>query len=449
MEDAGAARSVAVDVAGIVTVVEVAGAAKRGRRRRCERSVAIDVAGRRAFEHADRRLRQRRDRAPQVAGATAGLTANAQPACQSHAQGSASVPSAPTSRTSDRDSDRACLPTPKRDGLSFPYARLDNGRLVHVDQHDGVSAVWCLGCGADMHARGGGPKVRRHFAHRVRVEGTCSHESALHAATKQAICDSFAGAKAAARPYKLLWICEGCESIRDVDLVGPYDRVTPETEMVAGVVSDLAFEGSRRFAVEVVVTHAPEPQALSRYKAAAIPVFIVRPTWDTIATLANCIHADASHFTRVDKCPECQRQRAAREAEERERERVLALLRTSLSQLAPSSPPCTWNTDKRGAPLYPQIAAKLHETGRRLCAEGFKQAQQKPWLYILRIKGVGTFFANMGGTAEVPIWKDTTPLYHWNLDDRVASHEELIVLLVRDHLAARGIELRTSFYSLY
>jgi hypothetical protein len=189
----------------------------------------------------------------------------------------------------------------------------------------------------------------------------------------------------------------------------------------------------------------PEPQALSRYKAAAIPVFIVRPTWDTIATLANCIHADASHFTRVDKCPECQRRRAAREAEER----ALAPLRTSLSQLASSSPPRTWNTDKRSNFLYPRIAAKLHEIGRRLCAEGFKQAQQKPWLYILRIKGIGTFFANMGGTEEVPIWEDTTPLYHWNLDDRVISYEESIVLLVRDHLAARGIELRTSFYSPY
>lgn len=348
-----------------------------------------------------------------------------------------------------------CTPAPKRDGLSFPYARLDNGRLVHVDQHDGVSAVWCLGCGADMHARGGGPRVRRHFAHRVHVGGTCSFESALHAATKQVICDSFAGAKAAARPYKLSWICEGCESIRSVDLVSLSDRVTPETEMVTGVVSDLAFEGSRRFAVEVVVTHPPEPQALSRYKAADIPVFVLRPTWDTIATLANCIHADTAHFIRVDKCQECQRRRATREAEERERDRVLASLRASLSQLAPSSPPRTWNTDKYGNFLYPRIAAKLQETGRRLCTGGFKQAQQKPWLYFLWIKGVGRFFANMGGTEEVPIWEDTRPLYHWTLDDRLTSHEESeefeesIVLHVRDHLAARGIELRTSFYCLY
>jgi hypothetical protein len=300
-----------------------------------------------------------------------------------------------------------------------------------------------------MHARAGANTVRRHFAHRVRVEGACSHESALHAAAKQAICDAFAIAKGTARPYTLLWICERCETIRDTDLVRICDRVTPEKEMVAGVVSDLVFDGARRFAVEVVVTHPPEPQALTRYEAASVPVFLIRPTWDAIDMLADCIYTDASHFVSADKCQECLRRVAARRAKERERERVLATTRRSLSQRATSSAPSTWNTDKRGNVLYPRVAAALYEAGRCLCAMGFTQAQQKPWLFVLPIKGIGAFFANLGGTQQVPIWEDSRPLYHWKLDKRVSSYEEAIVCLVRDSLVAGGIDVRTSLFSPY
>jgi hypothetical protein len=300
-----------------------------------------------------------------------------------------------------------------------------------------------------MHARAGGGKVRRHFAHRVRVQGTCSHESAIHAAAKQAICDAFAAAKATGGSYRLLWTCPGCETPKDADLVRICDRVTPETELVAGVISDLAFDGTRRFAVEVVVTHAPEPQALARYEAASVPVFLIEPTWDAIAQLADCIRTDGSHFVSVEKCSECRSRRDALEARAREQESVLARLRRSLVQLVASSLPRAWNTDKRGNGLYSRIAATINDTGRRLCNAGFRQAQQKPWLFVLQVNGIGAFFANLGGTEEVPIWEDTTPLYHWKLDDRVAEHEEALVCLVRDYLAAQGVELRTSFYSPY
>lgn len=304
----------------------------------------------------------------------------------------------------------ACAPARKVDGLSFPYARLDDDRLVHVERYDGVSVVRCLGCGAAMHARGGGGRVRRHFAHRVRVDGACSHETALHAAAKQGVLDAFNAAKAAHRPYKLLWICTGCETIRDADLVRISDRCTLEKMMVAGAISDVAFDGPRPFAIEVVVAHAPDPETLARYEAASIPVFIVRPTWDAIGLLADCVHADESHFVKTDKCAECQTRRIAREAAERERDRVLGSLQAALAPLLPMEVPRPWATDKAGNGLYAGVAARVLETGRRLCAAGFKQAGEKPWLYILPVGGTGTFFANMGGTEEVPIWTDTTPL---------------------------------------
>lgn len=120
-----------------------------------------------------------------------------------------------------------------------------------------------------------------------------------------------------------------------------------------------------------------------------------------------------------------------------------------LTRLKPSPPPRPWAADKRGRPLFPALASKLEQTGRRLCQEGFKQAREKPWLFLLPIKGVGMFFADMGGTDEVPIWSDPTPLYYWKLDESVAAHEEVLITVVRSHLAARGIAVRTSFHSPY
>lgn len=343
----------------------------------------------------------------------------------------------------------ACEPTRIRGGLSFPCARLADGRLVHIDRYDGTSSVTCLGCGAQMHARGRLGKVRRHFAHRVRVEGSCSYESTLHAAAKQAICDGFTIARAEDHPYRLLWSCKGCEKRRDTDLTRFCDRLVSEVEVVAGVVSDLIFDGARRLAVEVVVTHEPESQTLSRYRAATVPVFEVRPTWDMISSFAHCIPSSSSHFVGNDKCPECKRRREAQEVERRERRRMLGSIGESLSRLPAAAPPRSWTTDSRENILYPRLAAKLLETGRRLCAAGFKQSQTKPWLYLVSISGVGAFFANMGGTDEVPIWEDPTPLYHWKLNNPENPHAEQIVLLVGRYLAARGIQVRKSFLAPY
>jgi hypothetical protein len=99
--------------------------------------------------------------------------------------------------------------------------------------------------------------------------------------------------------------------------------------------------------------------------------------------------------------------------------------------------------------MYPRVAAKLSTIATKLCAYGFKQTQSKLWLFNLPIKGIGTFFADLGGTEEVPIWEDPTPLCYCKFNDRAAPHEEAIAVLVIDHLVERGIPIRTSFYSSY
>jgi hypothetical protein len=349
---------------------------------------------------------------------------------------------------------RDCASVASREVITYPYARLDAGRLVHIRDYDGVAPVCCFGCGDAMVARRG--RVRRwHFAHSVDSGLTCSHETALHAAAKQAILEGFAKAKASAASYLMHWQCKGCSSRRNVDLVPICRTVGAETEMVPGVISDLAFDGPRPLAVEIVVTHPPDGQALARYEAANVPVFIVRPDWDGIAMLFDGFRSDESHFVDQARCPECDRRRRALEERERVRRYALERVRKSLAKLTPRPEPFhPWKADARGNALHPPTQNKVHSTGRKLQAVGFRQTTSKPWLFVFEVRGVGSFFANLGGTEEVPIWRDPTPSFHCLLApafDEEADEEGGIEIarVVRGHLATRGVETRTYFFSPY
>lgn len=340
-----------------------------------------------------------------------------------------------------------CGSTRARNQITYPFARLHDGTLIHIDNYDGSSAIRCLGCDDAMVARLG-EKVRWHFAHRSAAGATCSYETALHAAAKQAIREGFTAAKAAATSYLMLWQCEGCDSLRSVDLVPHCDSVIAESEMVPGVISDLAFHGARRFAVEIVVTHPPEAQALARCEAAKTPIFVVRPDWDTMATLFECLHVDDSHFVDRSRCPECVRHKQAREGAAKARAQAVVPVHAALANASQAPEPLRpWERDARGKELFPSLQRTLHATGERLRSIGFRQARSKPWLFVFNVRRVGSFFANLGGTPEVPIWSDPTPLFHWALDEQCLPHEAPIVQCVRAHLETHGVAVRKSFHS--
>jgi hypothetical protein len=352
--------------------------------------------------------------------------------------------------TAERAARRSCVSTPARRGITYPYARGADGRLVHIGSYVRGMQASCLGCGDPMVGRVGS-RIQKHFAHRHDGGASCSQETALHAAAKQYISEAFLAAKAANAPYLLRWPCAVCGKAREANLPATSERVVSEDTIVEGVRSDLAFHGRRPFAVEVVVTHPPEQQTLDRYQAAGVPMFVLRPVWDTIGRLSAVVDAQLAYFVDDTKCDNCRRLREERESKERERTLVLGRLAEVL-RIAVQGPATLrpWAADARGHTLYPRIAATVHDTGRRLLAAGFRQTQSKPWLFVLNARGIGSFFANLGGTPEVPIWSDPTPLLHWRFERAVApAHEKPTVDAVRDYLAARNVQVRTSFYSPY
>lgn len=68
--------------------------------------------------------------------------------------------------------------------------------------------------------------------------------------------------------------------------------------------------------------------------------------------------------------------------------------------------------DKFNNPIYPSKFRILQKQGELLTKIGYKESKNKPNLFYRTIPE-GVFFADMRGTEEIPIWKDTSPLLYW------------------------------------
>ena len=73
-----------------------------------------------------------------------------------------------------------------------------------------------------------------------------------------------------------------------------------------------------------------------------------------------------------------------------------------------------WETDSQGRPMYPRTRATVLRYAAGLVDSGFRQSTSKPWLFV-RDTPHGAVFANLGGTAVIPIWEDMRPMLHHQL----------------------------------
>ena len=178
--------------------------------------------------------------------------------------------------------------------------------LVPVADHSGA-LVWadelaraghrpqdltCVGCGGELILRAG-ERNRAHFAHK-HADACTAPETALHKAACRVLADAIAAAGAEGRPFPIASGCEPCRATRAGDLARNGLEVVVDQELADRIRPDLLgrVDGRDLFVVEVVVTHAPEPQALALYAGRDLPVVVVRPTWETLQRLASGFHAD-------------------------------------------------------------------------------------------------------------------------------------------------------------
>ncbi len=331
---------------------------------------------------------------------------------------------------------------PKRN-VQYPYALGPSGDIVHIEQHEKQAGPCaCLSCEQPMVARQG-KVVGWHFAHKGQC---CSGEGALHRATVRLIQQGFRAAKEADRPYSLRWTCGECGDHREEpDCTGIIDDVDREASVVPRVRSDLYFSGRGAFAVEVVVTHPIEPETEQRYSDAKCRVLVVEPTWESLAAMATGLTATSTLELSSAKCLGCQELGRKREAKiQTSRE-----LREFLIQLPnrPSGRLREWAHDKQGNVLRPWLLENLGRTSRRLLRMGFEQSESKPWSFCIMLpKGYGRLFAHLGGTDEIPIWTDRSPMLHWLLNGP-EWRQEAIVKEFLSYCERNGLRWRLSHYA--
>jgi hypothetical protein len=176
-------------------------------------------------------------------------------------------------------------------------AKVHAARLAPADRR-GRAPFTCLGCGEELIPHLG--RVRaRHFAHRP--GSSCpltAPESALHLDAKERLLALCADAFAGRRQVTLLLRCPGCRRPEPRDLAALGDAAEEEGA-VGSLRADVLVRrgGTPALAIEVLVTHAVEPEKEAALAAAGVPAVEVdaREEWEredergTAVSCARCL----------------------------------------------------------------------------------------------------------------------------------------------------------------
>jgi hypothetical protein len=173
-------------------------------------------------------------------------------------------------------------------GVQLAWARDREGRKVRAAglapaDRRGRAPFRCLGCGEELVPHLG--RVRTpHFAHRP--GSTCpltSPETALHLDAKERLLALCAEAFAGRRRVRLLARCPGCRRTTPLALEELGDRAAAEGAVGLLRADVLVSSGERpALAVEILVTHAVEPEKEAALLAAGVPAVEVdaRAEWE-------------------------------------------------------------------------------------------------------------------------------------------------------------------------
>ena len=193
--------------------------------------------------------------------------------------------------------------------ILYSIAQLSDGQLIKANDAEKGIDYSCPVCEGKMILRKSGKTgkntKRPHFAHKA-LSPNCTPESALHYAFKMLAAEKIRTHLINKQPIPISWHCEYCDEWHSGDLLKHIYAV--EVEHYLGACRpDIALidKKSKVFAViEVVVTHAPEEQALDYYQKNE--VILVQVDLQSDLDLEE-IDAKLSEPDRIDAClnPRC------------------------------------------------------------------------------------------------------------------------------------------------
>ncbi len=194
--------------------------------------------------------------------------------------------------------------------ILYPCAKnTGDSSLVYVHDADKGQIYECFGCDERLIPRQGSINAW-HFAHEQ--IGECNGETVLHKLAKDILFRSIEIASTQGS-FELSYVCQrfhpqtlviGAESSMPIVAVSKEERLTADVQSDVAVILD----DDRRIAIEVVVSHKPEPRTLRRYYESRIPVFCVYPTWEDVTELSwDAVEATETHLAGsfVLSCTSC------------------------------------------------------------------------------------------------------------------------------------------------
>ena len=189
---------------------------------------------------------------------------------------------------------------PRLRGLLLPYALTDGGLWVAADRVHFVGAgtrFLCPVCGGEVIHRKPRDK-RQHFAHLDR-DREHTDEEVSHRIFQMMLHEKIARAVSRRRPVPALVGCSVCGGMHRRDIAAGADSVYVERWISPDARPDilLASAGLPVLAIEVVVTHPVEPQAMRAYEALGVPVIeLVAETVPPPDPIA--VHSQTRYVTR-------------------------------------------------------------------------------------------------------------------------------------------------------
>lgn len=338
--------------------------------------------------------------------------------------------------------------------VRYPIADDGKGRAVRIEHAEAMLAFRCFGCQKPMVARRGQQRAW-HFAHKAPASECVDPDRALHETAKALIAQGLTDAVSAGTEYRVGFGCQGCQTALSWNIARPGTGVVLERSVVDNTRSDVVIDRPQKqpLIVEVVVSHDLEDDTNRRYKESGLPVFLIQPTWDTVAELEGALMADSVINVVATRCPSCQAERDQRLKEHRETHQWVSSMLRNLrlrtrnpgDRLAVRS----WRKDKFGREMHRPVQQAVFKNAAVLRRLGFTQSAKKPWLFVLPLpENRGVFYANFGSTPEVPIWEDTSALIHWQIKERSETKKAELIQRLLSTCRAAGADVRVSFYHM-
>ena len=193
------------------------------------------------------------------------------------------------------------------EGIQYPYALDKGGSIVKAVDAPRSELYSCIACGERMVLRRGEIK-RPYFAHYTE-DLNCTPETVLHKMAKDNIKAGIEDAMSLNLEYPFTWWCTVCNQEHKGDLALSPREVKTEVSL-DGVRPDIllsSIKGKPLVAIEVIVTHSPEQEAIKAYKRLKLPVLLIRPGWGDLENLKTGLgEAEAWKAPcRAKRCTSC------------------------------------------------------------------------------------------------------------------------------------------------